>query len=375
MPPAAHNDYDSKARSLSGLLCSQKDDRMKSIEWLGSTVRFLDQTLLPNEERYIETDDIAVVAEAIKRLQVRGAPLIGIAAAYGVVLGVKDALSGSAASFTEALDASCALLAATRPTAKNLFWAVERMRTFARLKIQMRGDDMYRCLAAEAVAIHEEDAAMCAAIGSFGASLVPQDAVILTHCNTGALATGGIGTALGIVITAHRQGKAVSVIADETRPLFQGSRLTAWELQREGIRVTLIPDTASAVSFQKKNIALAIVGADRIAANGDTANKIGTYCVAILAKHHGVPLYVAAPTSTFDRTIRDGDAIPIEERSREEVTLCGTVNVAPRNVQVFNPAFDVTPNELIAGIVTERGILRPPYTKSIADMFGERGAA
>jgi methylthioribose-1-phosphate isomerase len=346
---------------------------MNSIEWINGRVRFLDQTLLPNEERYVETDDVSVIAEAIRRLQVRGAPLIGIAAAYGVVLGVAGAVSASREAFVSALEASCALLTSTRPTAKNLFWAVERMRTAARLKIQMQGADIYRCLVSEAVAIHNEDIAMCKAIGEYGAALVPQKAVILTHCNTGALATGGIGTALGIVMTAQQQGKAVSVIADETRPLLQGSRLTAWELQREGIPVTLIPDTASAVSFQKKNIALAIVGADRIAANGDTANKIGTYAVAILAKYHRIPLYVAAPSSTFDCTIASGDDIPIEERSPVEVTMCGSIRVAPRNVDVFNPAFDVTPNELIAGIITERGVLRPPYSESIAAMFRSRG--
>ncbi len=348
---------------------------MNSIEWINGRVRFLDQTLLPGEERYVETNDINAVAEAIRRLQVRGAPLIGIAAAYGVVLGMRDAPSASGEALEAALDASCALLTATRPTAKNLFWAVERMRSVARLKIHMGGEDVYRSLVSEAGAIHSEDAAMCAAIGAHGSTLVPTDAVILTHCNTGALATGGIGTALGIVITAHRQGKSVSVIADETRPLLQGSRLTAWELQREGIPVTLIPDTATAVSFHKKNIAMAIVGADRIAANGDTANKIGTYGVAILAKHHGIPFYVAAPTSTFDCGIINGAAIPIEERSRDEVAMCGPVMVAPRDVHVFNPAFDVTPHELISGIVTERGILRPPFTESIAALFGTRGAA
>jgi methylthioribose-1-phosphate isomerase len=346
---------------------------MKSIEWCDGSVKFLDQTLLPAEERYIETNDIEVVAEAIRRLQVRGAPLIGIAAAYGVVLGVRDAAAGPRERFIEALEASCDLIASTRPTAKNLFWAVERMRIIPRLKNHRTGDQLYACLTEEAVAIHREDAAMCAAIGNNGAELVPQDAVILTHCNTGALATGGIGTALGIVITAHRQGKHVSVIADETRPLLQGSRLTAWELLREGIPVTIVPDTASAVSLQKKNIALAIVGADRITANGDAANKIGTYGIAILARYHGIPFYVAAPSSTFDCSLATGDAIPIEERSREEVTMCGQVAVGPAGAAVFNPAFDVTPHELITGIVTERGILRPPFTESIRKMFAERG--
>lgn len=346
---------------------------MKSIEWIHERVRFLDQTLLPAEEVYVETDDSAVVAEAIRRLQVRGAPLIGIAAAYGIVLGVRKAAMGPREAFSEALDAVCEQMASTRPTAKNLFWAVERMRSVARLKMHLTGNEIYSSLMSEAALIHEEDAAMCLAIGEHGAPLVPQDAVILTHCNTGALATGGIGTALAIVITAHRQGKNISVIADETRPLLQGSRLTAWELQREGIPVTVIPDTASAVSLQKKHIALAVVGADRIAANGDAANKIGTYGVAILAKYHGIPFYVAAPTSTFDCTLGDGSAIPIEERAREEVTMCGPVCVAPRDVRVFNPSFDVTPNELIAGIITERGVLRPPYTESIARMFAERG--
>ncbi len=363
-----------KPAHRAGFACSRKGISMNSIEWMDGSVRFLDQTLLPNEERYVDTDEIEVMAEAIRRLQVRGAPLIGIAAAYAIVLGVRKAAGGPRRLFADALDASCALIASTRPTAKNLFWAVERMRNAARLNTHMAGDALYASLVAEAVAIHTEDAAMCAAIGEHGARLIPQDAVILTHCNTGALATGGIGTALGVVITAHRQGKHVSVFADETRPLLQGSRLTAWELRREGIPVTVIPDTASAVSIQKKNIALAIVGSDRIAANGDAANKIGTYGVAIMAKHHGVPFYVAAPSSTFDRAIAHGDAIPIEERGREEVTMCGPVCVAPPDVNVYNPSFDVTPNELISGIITERGVLLPPFTESIARMFDKRGA-
>ncbi|HLP15856.1 MAG TPA: S-methyl-5-thioribose-1-phosphate isomerase [Bacteroidota bacterium] len=346
---------------------------MKSIEWMEGSVRFLDQTLLPNEEHYIDTDSIDVIAEAIRRLQVRGAPLIGIAAAYGIALGMKSAVSLSHADFIRKLDEACALITSTRPTAKNLFWAAERMRAIPRLNLQMQGSGLYAALVREAIQIHREDEAMCEAMGRHGAELVPQQAVILTHCNTGALATGGIGTALGVIITAHRQGKHVSVIADETRPLLQGGRLTAWELQHEGIPVTLIPDTATGVSLQEKNCSMVIVGADRIAANGDAANKIGTYGVAVLARYHGVPFYIAAPTSTFDPALESGDSIPIEERSADEVTMCGGVRIAPERVDVFNPAFDVTPHELIAGIITEHGVLRPPYTKSIKALFMGRG--
>jgi methylthioribose-1-phosphate isomerase len=346
---------------------------MKSIEWLGDRVRYLDQTRLPNEERYVETDSIEVVAEAIRRLEVRGAPLIGIAAAYGIVLGVRRSAEGSGGQFLTALDSACRLITSTRPTAKNLFWAAERLRAVARLNFQKQGSMLYAMLVQEAEAIHREDEAMCAAIGEYGAVLIPQDATIITHCNTGALATGGIGTALGVIITAHRQGKNVAVIADETRPLLQGGRLTAWELQREGIPVTLIPDTATAVSLQNKHCTMAIVGADRIAANGDTANKIGTYGLAVLAKFHGVPFYVAAPTSTFDCTLESGGAIPIEERSASEVTTCGGISIAPAGIGVYNPAFDVTPHDLIAGIITEFGVLRPPYTESIGTLFVKRG--
>jgi methylthioribose-1-phosphate isomerase len=348
---------------------------MKSIEWNKGRVRFLDQTRLPNEERYIETDSMEIVADAIRRLQLRGAPLIGIAAAYGIVLGVKHAAASNREDFLKALDESCRLITATRPTAKNLFWAAERMRSVARLNIQMQGNALYDMLEREALAIHQEDEAMCASMGEYGAELIPDGAVILTHCNTGALATGGIGTALGIIITAHRQGKQISVIADETRPLLQGSRLTAWELKHEGIPVTLIPDTAMAMSLLKKKCAMVIVGADRITANGDAANKIGTYGVAICAQFHGVPFYVAAPTSTFDCSLESGEGIPIEERTASEVTMCGDTRIAPEGIGVFNPAFDVTPHELIAGIITEHGVLRPPYTASIKALFTKRGGS
>ncbi|MGE5315469.1 MAG: S-methyl-5-thioribose-1-phosphate isomerase [Acidobacteriota bacterium] len=347
---------------------------MKSIEWIDGRVRFLDQTLLPNEEQYIETDSIDVVAEAIRRLSLRGAPLIGIAAAYGIALGVRASRAKNGAEFLEALDEACRLITSTRPTAKNLFWAAERMQAVARLHSQKQGKELAALLEEEALLIHREDEQMCAAMGAHGAALVPDEAVILTHCNTGALATGGIGTALGVVITAHRQGRKVSVIADETRPLLQGARLTAWELKKEGIPVTLIPDTAAAVALQKKRCSMVIVGSDRIAANGDAANKIGTYGVAIMARHHGVPFYVAAPTSTFDCALESGDGIPIEERSPGEVTMIGPVRTAPEGVDVFNPSFDVTPNELIAGIITEHGVLRPPYAESIRAMFTRRSA-
>lgn len=338
---------------------------IRSIEWLGDKVRFLDQSELPGREICIETSDINVLADAIVTLKVRGAPLIGIAAAYGTLLGILPYKNSSIGEFTEQFRRSAALLETTRPTAKNLFWAMERMRSVLRLNSPNGSTRLFEILESEAQAIHEEDRAMCASMGFYGAQLIEDGAVILTHCNSGSLATGGIGTALGAISTAHRSGKKISVYVDETRPLLQGARLTMWELQRENVPATLITDNAAAWTIKKKNVGLIIVGADRIAANGDAANKIGTYNLSVLAKEHGIPLYVVAPTSTLDLTLKSGNEIPIEERGSGEVASFSGIHVAPASTHIFAPAFDVTPNAYITAIVTEKGIHRPPYVRSL----------
>jgi methylthioribose-1-phosphate isomerase len=344
---------------------------MKSIEWIGGKVRFIDQTKLPTDEIFVETDDVAILADAIRALKVRGAPALGIAAAYGVILGTQHFHSENSQELYEALQQSASLIAQTRPTAKNLFWALERMRSVCRLNLHESVERIKQILLDEALRIHAEDAQMCAAIGKHGAALVPDPATILTHCNTGALATGGEGTAQSIITTAFEQGKSISVYADETRPLLQGARLTAWELQKHGIQVTVITDNAAAMVMATKKIDLVVVGADRIAANGDTANKVGTYNVAIIAKEHGIPFYVAAPTSTFDIAIASGALIPIEERDPKEVSEGFGKRTVPEGVQVYSPAFDVTPHSYITAIVTERGILRPPFADSIRAVLQE----
>ena len=316
-------------------------------------VRILDQTLLPGEEQYLDLDTVDAVAEAIRTLRVRGAPLIGIAAAMGVTLPLRR---GPAS--LEAVCAASATLGATRPTAVNLRWALGRMERRAARAVAA-GEDLAEALRAEASAIWEEDRAMCARIGAAGANLIGGDAVVLTHCNAGALATGGMGTALAPVYTLHRSGRRVSVVAGETRPLLQGSRLTAWELSRAGVPVTVIADGMAASRLRKGDITCVIVGADRIAANGDVANKIGTYPLALAARVHGVPFYVAAPSSTVDLATRDGNAIPIEERGDDEISTWGGRRTVPPGVQVWNPAFDVTPADLVTAIITDRGVLRP----------------
>ena len=338
---------------------------MKSIEWIGGKVRFIDQTKLPTEEIFIETDDPGVLADAIRTLKIRGAPALGIGAAYAVVLAIQQPDIGTHQELVNAVDVTASHIARTRPTARNLFWALERMRSVCRLNPQENVTGLRQLLLAEALAIHKEDRGMCDAIGRFGAELIPDPAFIFTHCNTGALATGGEGTAQSIITTAFAQGKKVSVFADETRPLLQGARLTVWELQKKGIPVTLITDSMAAYVMATKKIDLVVVGADRIAANGDVVNKIGTYSLAIIAKEHGVPFYVAAPTSTIDPDIADGRLIPIEERDALEVTEGFGRRTAPVGTNVYSPAFDVTPHPLITAIVTEQGILRPPFSDSI----------
>jgi methylthioribose-1-phosphate isomerase len=326
------------------------------IAWVPDGIRILDQTLLPAEERHLLVRDLATLGEAIRALRVRGAPLIGIAGAYGVALAAGEARALSREAALAHLEEAGALLVATRPTAVNLAWAVARM---LRVAHGTAGDGaaLAAALEAEAIAIHDEDRGMCAAIGAHGAALLPDGAIVLTHCNAGALATGGMGTALAPIYTAHAAGRRVRVVADETRPLLQGSRLTAWELSHAGIDVTVIADNMAASRLRHGDVACVLVGADRIAANGDTANKIGTYGLALAARAHGVPFYVAAPRSTVDFAIPDGAAIPIEERAPAEVTALHGTRTAPERVGAWNPAFDVTPAALITGYITDAGLL------------------
>lgn len=330
------------------------------IKWLPEgKVRFLDQTLLPHEEAWIETGDYRAVAEAIRRLQVRGAPLIGIAAAYGLAL---------AACAGEPLEAAAAELRSTRPTAVNLSWALERMLRAAEGADHL--DDARTALVNEACRIHEADIEANRRIGAYGAELLGEQSTVLTHCNAGSLATGGYGTALGVIRSAAAAGRLRRVIATETRPLLQGARLTAWELARDGISCTLIVDSAAGSFLQRGLVDAVIVGADRVAANGDVANKIGTYQLAVLARENGVPFYVAAPTSTIDLSVSSGDEIPIEERAPLEVTSLGGVDIAPDAGAAFNPAFDVTPSAFVNAVITENGIARPPYEQSLAQVSG-----
>src|SRR4051812_17652622 len=334
-------------------------------------VVMIDQRKLPAEEVYVRCKTASEVARAIKTMVIRGAPAIGVAAAMGIALGMRK----SPATGTQKLAAEfykiCEMMAATRPTAVNLFWAIERMKRAFAVAVEA-GESVEQIktrLDQEAQAIHDEDVASCRAMGAFGAEIVPSDARILTHCNAGALATAGYGTALGVIRGAIEAGKRVAVYADETRPFLQGARLTAWELVRDGIQTTVITDNMSGALMRQGKVNFVVVGADRIAANGDTANKIGTYSVAVLAREHGVPFYVAAPLSTIDLKTADGSGIPIEERNSREVTHVGGSQLTPEGASVWNPAFDVTPNHLIAGIITERGIFRAPYTESLRRAF------
>ena len=334
-------------------------------------VVMIDHRKLPGEEIYVRCKTAAEVARAIKTMVIRGAPAIGVSAAMGIALGMRKSKATGTQKFAAEFQKACDLMAATRPTAVNLFWAIERMkRTFAAaVQAGESVDQIKDRLDHEAQAIHDEDVASCRAMGAYGAEVVPADARILTHCNAGALATAGYGTALGVIRGAVESGKRVAVFADETRPFLQGARLTAWELVRDGIDTTIITDNMTAALMRQGKVNFVVVGADRIAANGDTANKIGTYGVAVLAKEHRIPFYVAAPLSTVDLATADGSRIPIEERSEKEVTHVGGTRLAPDGARVWNPAFDVTPHELIAGIITERGIFRPPYTESLKRAF------
>lgn len=338
----------------------------RTIEWRDNAVVILDQTKLPTEEQYNRYSDYNSVAEAIKGMVVRGAPAIGVAAAMGIALGAREIIADTHESFFRQLENVCDVLARTRPTAVNLFWAIERMKRTAS-SLQGQPLDAIRAgLQAEAIEIEQEDLRICKAIGSNGAELIPHGATVLTHCNAGALATAGYGTALGVIRAAHEAGKQIQVFADETRPWLQGARLTTWELMKDQIPVTLIADNMAGFFMSRGAITCCVVGADRIAANGDTANKIGTFSVAVLAKEHGIPFYVAAPVSTLDLSLTDGSQIPIEERPTSEVTHIRGLPIAPEGVPVRNPSFDVTPARYITAIITERGVVHGNYQHGLA---------
>jgi methylthioribose-1-phosphate isomerase len=341
-----------------------------TLAWTPEGVRFIDQTRLPLEESYVLATTYEQVADVIVTMVVRGAPAIGVSAAYGVALGALRTKASTAQQFAPEFAAICARLAATRPTAVNLFWAIDRMkRLFASLLGSGASlDQIKEKLLAEAHAMYEEDIKACKTMGAFGAALLPQEGGVLTHCNAGALATCGYGTALGVIRSAIEQGKHIHVFADETRPFLQGARLTAWELMADHIPTTVICDNMAASLMRTGRIQAVVVGADRIAANGDTANKIGTYSVAIAAHEHGIPFYVAAPWSTIDLATTTGEAIPIEERPAIEVTHHGGKQLTPNGVGIYNPAFDMTPAKYIAAIITERGVLRAPYGESLEAM-------
>ncbi len=331
-----------------------------TVEWKDNQVRILDQSVLPEVVRFLDCTDYSEVAEAIRELKVRGAPAIGVTAALGIALGAKQYTQQDLDGFHRHMDEVCAVLSGTRPTAVNLFWAVDRMKQVFTGLPQKTVKECQADLLNEALAILKEDVRVNQSLGKYGAAIIQDGDNILTHCNAGALATAGYGTALGVVRAAWEEGKRLRVFADETRPVLQGARLTAWELQQDGIPVTLITDNMAGALMQKQGIQCCVVGADRVAANGDVANKIGTYSVAVLAKAHGIPFYVAAPISTIDFKTPNGNEIPIEERHASEVTqLHGGRMIAPAGVTVWNPAFDVTPANLITGIITEQGIFSP----------------
>ena len=347
-----------------------------TLEWIGGTdgvLRMIDQTLLPNELREIDCDTVESVWEAIKSLRVRGAPAIGVAAAYGVIVGLQSTADSPREQFETRLTEVTDYLATSRPTAVNLFTMLDRMRAKAAQTTDHSSANRLATLLVEAQAIEIEDREMCAAIGRVGAALLGDSPTVLTHCNAGGLATAGTGTALSVFFEAAAQGKNIHVYADETRPLLQGARLTAWECQQRGIPTTLICDNMAGWVMKEGRIDAVVTGADRIASNGDTANKIGTYSVALLAKAHGIPFYIAAPSSTFDMTLASGEEIPIEERAPEEITNGFGRATAPKGIGVYNPAFDVTPAEYIAAIITERGLIQPVTTAGVKKLIVRDG--
>ena len=344
---------------------------LPTIELQDDVIVMVDQRKLPAQEIYVRCRNAQEVAKAIRTMVIRGAPAIGVAAAMGIALGMKKSTARGTRQYAVEFQKICDMMAATRPTAVNLFWAINRMKkTFAEgAQAGESTEELSARLEREARRIHDEDVASCRAMGAFGAEMVPDGARVLTHCNAGALATAGYGSALGVIRAAVEQGKAIAVFADETRPFLQGARLTAWELVRDGINTTVITESMAGPLMRAGEIDLVVVGADRIAANGDTANKIGTYTVAVLAHEHGLPFYVAAPLSTIDLSTPDGDHIPIEERDQREISHIGSSRLTPVGAKIRNPAFDVTPHRYIAGIVTEKGIFRPPYTDSLRAAF------
>lgn len=354
---------------------NQAQAAFRTIEWTDDGVRMIDQTLLPAQEVYRTYVDYQGVAEAIRSMVIRGAPAIGVAAAMGVALGIKNSSATSLDALASAFEIVVRAISATRPTAVNLFWALDRMRRVFESALADRSSEAKAIARAKARLVEEaqrvlaEDIAVNEAMGRAGAGLLPESGVVLTHCNAGALATGGYGTALGVIRAAVEAGKKIEVFADETRPFLQGARLTAWELSRDGIPVTVITDSMAGHFMKEGRIKAAIVGADRIAANGDVANKIGTYTVAVLARENGIPFYVAAPLSTVDLQLRSGDQIPIEQRPAREVTHVAGVAIAPESVEAQHPAFDVTPHRYVTAIITERGIATEPYRESLAAMF------
>lgn len=343
---------------------------IKTIEWKNNKIRIIDQTRLPLRLKHIDISDLKTLYQAIKAMRIRGAPALGGAAGWGVYLGVKDSKERSGNRLYKETEKVCCYLGSSRPTARNLFWGLERMKAVALRNKNKPVPEIKKALFKEAQKIIEEDRYSCRKMGSYGAALVHKNDTILTICNAGILATIDYGTALGVIYSAQKLGKKLKVFACETRPMLQGARLTAWELKKQGVDVTLICDSMAATLMAQGKIKKIITGADRIAANGDTANKIGTYSLAVLANYHKIPFYVAAPASTFDLSIRSGEDIPIESRDRKEVTeLFFKKPIAGKNIKVFNPAFDVTPHKLITAIITEKGIIRPPYLKNIGKMI------
>jgi methylthioribose-1-phosphate isomerase len=344
---------------------------LPTIEWQSDAVVMIDQRKLPALEVYVRCKTAAEVARAIKTMVIRGAPAIGVAAAMGIALGMRRSKAQGTKQYAVEFNKLCDLMAGTRPTAVNLFWAIERMkRSFGEgVRSGESVADLSDRLDREALAIHDEDLESCKAMGRFGAQVVPERARILTHCNAGALATAGYGTALGVIRAAAQIGRVAHVFADETRPFLQGARLTAWELVRDQVPTTVITESMAGPLMQRGDIDFVVVGADRIAANGDFANKIGTYTVALLAHAHAVPFYVAAPLSTIDLKTQNGEGIPIEQRNAREVTHLGNVQLTPEGAGIWNPAFDVTPHRFVAGIITERGIARAPYEASLKALF------
>jgi len=345
---------------------------VKTIEYINGVVRMIDQTRLPNEKTFVDCRTIEQVGDAIRNMIIRGAPAIGVAAAMGISLGAESIKAETFDDFYTQLEKQCVVLGQSRPTAVNLQWAIDRMKRVTQDNQSLPLPELRQRLKQEALDICEEDIESNRTMGDFGQSLIENGQTILTHCNAGALATAGFGTALGVVRAAVNAGKGVRVLANETRPFLQGARLTAWELMEDNIPVKLITDNMCGHFMKKKEIDVVVVGADRIAGNGDVANKIGTYMVAVLAQKHGIPFYVAAPISTLDLSLASGDEIPIEERSAEEVVSIRGRRIAPEGIEVSHPAFDITPNDLVSAIITEKGIARPPYTESLKQLAAKK---